>query len=43
MAETASDAGQFRGGTYALIQNQLRAIKAFDENVQKQSLDMFEY
>ena len=33
----------FRGGTYALIQDQLRAIDNFDGDVKKQSFDMFEY
>ena len=33
----------FRGGTYALIQDQLRAIDDFDGDLKKQSFDMFEY
>lgn len=33
----------FRGGTYALIQDQLKAIDAFDGDIRKQSFDMFEY
>jgi hypothetical protein len=34
---------QFRGGTYALIQDQLRSIDPFDGDTRKQSFDMFEY
>lgn len=40
---TDAGANQFRGGTYALIQDQLRAIEPFDGDVKKQSFDMFEY
>ena len=43
MAETTKESNGFRGGTYALIQDQLRDIKPFDGDTKKQSFDVFEY
>lgn len=40
---SVQNGNHFRGGTYALIQDQLRAIEAFDGDVKRQSFDMFEY
>lgn len=42
-ATESKSSNGFRGGTYALIQDQLRAIEAFDGDTKKQSFDMFEY
>ena len=42
-AATKSNGNGFRGGIYALIQDQLRAIDPFAGDLNKESFDMFEY